>query len=264
MVPIPRETREKLYEIIPSFSELKQYLDVHKDGDFSSAMIITSCLDTSICDDYAGGFFVWAFRGAVSRAGYYLSGESSEIYYRRLVSEISTACNEKKLDCGPARSTLMSPWHAEYTRSLVNTFRRAAIYLAEFKGADASCSIDPKRLVIIKNSSNFLLEADQKISILNFIGNGYQLVMPILLILSLLAYIVSTISVFRKRTFTDFYIINSVIIIAICARLLILSLIEISSFHAITAQYLSPAYPFVLIFSILNLLDGKQAIFNKD
>jgi hypothetical protein len=261
MVPVPRETRQKLYELAPSFAELKQYLDEDV-GPYD--WVAPGCRAVSVCDDYAGGWFIWAFRDAVMLAGYYQSTESSEFYYRRLASEINTACDEKKLDCGPARSTLMSPWHAEYTRPLFNTFGRAAIYLAELKGFNASHSINWTREVILSKSSNFLLMADQKIAFLNLTGNGYQLVVPTILILSLLAYIVSTTAVFRKRTFTDFYIINSVTIIAICARLLILSLIEVSSFPAIDPQYLSSAYPLVLIFSILSLLDCKQTVFEKD
>lgn len=265
MIPVPRETRERLYESIPSFAELKQYLEDYKNGGFPYAMIISGCLDASVCYDYTGGFFIWAFRDAVSEAGYYQSIVSSQLYFQRLASEINAACYEKKLDCGPARSSLISPWHSDYTWPLLNTFSHAIFYLTEFKGVDTSyLNIEPELRVTYIYGSNFLLKADEKVSILNWFGSAYQLIMPILLILSLLSYIGSTLFTFRKRKLTDFYIINSVIIMAICSRLFILSLITVSSFSAITPQYLSPVYPLVLILSILSLLDSKQVFSNKD
>jgi hypothetical protein len=259
LVAVPRETREKLYATSPAFAELRQYLD----GAIPSGWIAPGCQATDICDDFASGWFIWAFRDAVARAGYYQSPQSSRFYYQRLASEINTACDEKRLDCGPARSTLTPPWHAEYTRPLFSTFGSAALFLARFQGADASCSVEPARQFILQKSSDFLLMADQKIAFLNSIGRGYQTVLPVLLILSLSVYFVRTISVLRRRIFTDLYIINSLIIITICVRLFVLAFIDISSFPAIRTRYLAPAYPLVLMFLILSLLDGMQAIFEK-
>ncbi len=248
-IPVPRETREKIYVASPSFAELKGYLD----GPLGKGWINDSCYNLSICNDIAGGWFVWAFRYAVADKGYYKSGEITKAYFKRLASEVNAACDDKKLDCDPARSTMNPPWHAEYAWPLLTTFSDAAGLLAKFTGVNASSS----------GSSNLKQVANLKISILNAIGRIYQLLIPILVILAIVAYILTTIYVFRKHTLTDLYMINSAIVMAIAARLFILSLIDISSFPAVNILYLSPAYPLLLIFIILSLMDGVKTVFYK-
>ncbi len=256
-IPVPKETREKIYEASPSFAELKGYLD----GTSAKIWVDDSCHNLSICDDIAGGWFVWAFRYAAADKGHYKSGETTKTYYKRLASEINAACNEKRLDCGPARSTLTSPWHAEYAWPLLTTIVSAAVSLSEFRGFNAE-GLDVAR-IIFRQSSRLPEKDDLKIPLLNGIGSGYQLFIPILVLLALIAHIINTAYVFRKHVLTDHYVINSTIIIAIAGRLFILSWIDISSFPAANILYLSPAYPLLLIFTIFSLMDGVKTIFHK-
>jgi len=246
-IPVPKEARERIYDAVPSFAELKGYLD----GPLGKGWIKDSCLNLSICDDIAGGWFAWAFRYAVADAGYYRSGESTRAYYERLASEINAACEEKRFDCGPARSTLASPWHAEYARPLFTTIVDSAVYLAAFKGANASSGESPKLSQM----------ADLRITVLDGIGGGYRFLMPLLVIPALMAYILRTIHVLRKRELTDLYVASSAIITAIVVRLFIISLIEISSFPAVNTIYLSPAHPLLLVFVIFGLIDGEKMLF---
>ncbi len=248
-IPVPKDVREKIYEFSPSFAELKPSLE----GRLGQIWIRPGCDTVSICNDLGGGWFVWAFRDAVAVAGYYKSGESAENYYKRLSSEINAACDSKKLDCGPMRSSLTPPWHTEYTRPLVYTIANAAVYLARFKDLSAS-SVDNPNLTDMSKL---------KIDLLTIIGNVYQLVAPLLFLAALAAYVGSTVSVLKKRIFTNLYIVNSILLLAIAVRLFILSLIEISSFPAINTLYLAPAYPLFLVFIILSLIDGKEAFFAR-
>ncbi len=259
MIPVPGETREKMYAVSPSFAELRNYLDGDRLGDW----IAPGCRSLDICNDIAGGWFIWAFREAVSRAGYYHSGEISRQYYRRLAAEINAACDGNRLDCGPARSSLAPPWHAEYTRPLIITFGQALIRLAQFEGANASRTADPRQQVIITKSSDFLLTADHKIVLLDLIGTVYRFGAPALLLFSLIVYGISSITHFKKHAVTDLFIINSALIMTVCFRLFILSVIDVSSFPATHARYLSPLYPMVLIFGVLALWDGKKTLTKK-
>lgn len=119
-----------------------------------------------------------------------------------------------------------------------NTFIDAAVYLAEFRGINAFSS----------ESSNLTQMANLKISILNRIGSGYQLIIPFLIIPAIVTYILTTIDIFRKYSITDLYIINSLIIIANAGRIFILSWMDTSSFPAVNTMCLSPAYPLLPIF----------------
>jgi hypothetical protein len=248
-IPVPKEVREKLYKVVPSFAELRSSLE----GPSGNARIFDSCQGISICNDIGGGWFLWAFRDAVAEAGYYKSGESSDQYFKRLASEINLVCGNKILDCGPERSTLAPPWHTEYAQPLVTTFIDAVVYLAEFIGANASP----------REGTNLTEMAVMKISILNAIGRIYQVIAPILVILAIVAYSITTVHLFRKHAFSDLYIINSAILVAMVARLLILALIDISSFPAVNILYLSPVHPLLLICMILSLIDGMTTAFRK-
>ena len=89
---------------------------------------VHGCKALSVCDDIAGGWFMWALRDAVAAAGHYASGPSAADYYRRLAREINAACADHNLDCEPERASLMPSWRGEYARPLSNTIVRAAIF----------------------------------------------------------------------------------------------------------------------------------------
>lgn len=132
-IPVPKETRERIYKVSPAFAELRPFLE----GDLGKGWSQNSCRELSVCDDIGGGWFMWAFRDAVAGAGHYASGAPAVNYYRRLASEINAACADRKLDCFAKRVSMMPPWHAEYARPLLNTIVRAAVFLAKFENFNA-------------------------------------------------------------------------------------------------------------------------------
>jgi len=89
---------------------------------------------------------------------------------------------------------------------------------------------------------------DLRLHILGKIGALYQAIMPVLLIITLIAYTFLTIQVFGKRINIMAWIITTALLVAIITRILLISIINISSFWATNTSYLSPAYPLLLIF----------------
>lgn len=118
-----------------------------------------------------------------------------------------------------------------------------------------------------QRESNLSKLDNLRVNFLGKIGIIYQKVMPILTSLALIAYTIFTVQVFRKRINVVVWVINTALLIAIVARILIISLIDVSSFSAINTMYLSPAHPLLLIFisfvltwclePFLNTLDVK-------
>ncbi|MBU3576953.1 hypothetical protein [Polynucleobacter sp. UK-Kesae-W10] len=97
LIPVSQEKRNILYEISPSFGKLKFFLE----GD-GRGWIKAGCdyyKQDVYCKDYAGGWFMWAFRDAVSVAGFYKSHKDSEIFYQKIYEEVSIACNQGKVSC---------------------------------------------------------------------------------------------------------------------------------------------------------------------
>ena len=97
------------------------------------------------------------------------------------------------------------------------------------------------------------IEKIQKI-ITAFIGKIYQYFMPFLFYFGLLLYIISGIrSILGKPVVL--FVIQTSLLLSIVSRLLLLSYIDATSFPAIIINYLSPAYPLLLIFVALAIID---------
>lgn len=128
-IPVPKETRERIYAISPAFAELKPYLDGAL-GEAWSKM----WAESDQINDIHGGWFMWLLRDSVAHAGHYASASSAADFYQRMSVEINRACEEHKLDCTANRATLMPPWHKEDFSPLIRAVKRAAFYLTGFDG----------------------------------------------------------------------------------------------------------------------------------
>jgi len=85
------------------------------------------------------------------------------------------------------------------------------------------------------------------------IGLVYQKALPVLVILALVVYGVLTWWVVLGKTGADLWIVSTLLVAAIVARLLILSLIDAMAFPAISPTYLAAAYPLVMLSAALLL-----------
>ncbi|MET0044900.1 MAG: hypothetical protein ABW100_15435 [Candidatus Thiodiazotropha sp. 6PLUC3] len=122
-IPLPVETRDRIYEISPAFAELKPYFE--RKGFFTSSSKKKLTIDPK--EIYAHKF-MWALRNAVTKAGYNLSGSSSSAYYKRLSYEINKACEEKLLNCLPERSSMMPPWRDVYNERIFDAIIKKIFY----------------------------------------------------------------------------------------------------------------------------------------
>ena len=93
-----------------------------------------------------------------------------------------------------------------------------------------------------------------KLHILSWIAKIYQYAAPFLAGVALIVYILATVKLIRKQAPVVLWLVNGALFIAIIVRLLMLSIINVTSFPGITVQYLSPAYPLLLMFVCLNLV----------
>ena len=169
-VLVPRETRDRIYEASPSFSELRPFLEgdigrqwstplnkrvineqMEKDPFFAEKIkeYLRKNEDDLIVKLWVsekarvfdgtqipGGWFMWALRDAVAAAGHYSSGTAAADYYGRLAHEINIACNEGRLECYGKHATMMAPWHSEYNSYLKNSLIKGIRLLADFEEPD--------------------------------------------------------------------------------------------------------------------------------
>lgn len=96
-VPVPRQAREAIYAVSPSFLQLKPVLDPPTGSPWQYGCQFYP----QSCGDIAGGWFQWAIRDAVADRGYYRSPQTAADFYRQLTREIQAACRAGKLQCKP-------------------------------------------------------------------------------------------------------------------------------------------------------------------
>ena len=302
VIPVPSETRKQIYKVSPAFDELRPFFEADVGGwsyaiynlregmrkspildkqikkmlkRDSSQIWSTAFYNDSINDrkELVGGCFLWTLRYAVAAAGYHTSGKTAADYYMRMSKEVNLACNEGRLSCLPERSSLMPPWHVDYTSPFFRTMVDALIYLVTFEDFTAKSSLgggSHESLMTVKNmtrerlsSSRFQNSKDEpsktddiKLEILSYIAKIYQLIMPTLFCLALLSYAITTTQILRNRAIQTLWVLSTVTLISILARSAVLSLIHVTSFPAISIIYLSPSYPLLLIFSVLATVLG--------
>ncbi|WP_217593038.1 hypothetical protein [Cohnella sp. GbtcB17] len=374
VVPVSKEAREQIYQVSPLFGQLEPFLE----GDLGSEWIKSGARGTG---EIEGGWFMWALREAVKKAGYYQDGRTAENFYHTLANQINTACDSGELQCGPPTNSMQPPWNKKYIKPLFQTVRRSVNYFISFSGFSATASpsigdtesfvlfedltnsnkkaierqtiingwafheTDPitlkvldknnevlKSQIIYSNSDDVFkyfseqgknfntamnsrfklitacnedctlsfnngtkilgtlpldgvinsLENDKlhvyldsvsiggtdlsnqykldhmKSSILSFIGKAYQLAVPPLTVLSFLILLLSLYLTAKKRLSSFLSVTSLLLIGTIFIRLVMLSMIDISSFPAISVLYLSSAYPLLLLYIVISVTSIRQ------
>jgi hypothetical protein len=94
-VPVQKSKRDLAYQVSPTFDTLRPFFEDEKNN-----WKLPGCNYYSwTCGDYAGGWFMWAFRDGVASLGHYKSARDAEAFYKKVFEEITVACNSKKIQC---------------------------------------------------------------------------------------------------------------------------------------------------------------------
>jgi hypothetical protein len=106
-VSVPREVRERIYGISPSFAELQIYLDpVGKISPWEAG----GCMyHKETCGDIGTGFYMWALREAAGKAGHYISPKAAAIFFGAIAADIRKACDQGLLSCNQKSLPYMPP-----------------------------------------------------------------------------------------------------------------------------------------------------------
>lgn len=100
----------------------------------------------------------------------------------------------------------------------------------------------------------------EKGRVLARILDAYRLAGPIASGVGLLAYLVAAIMVPVKRRASLLFLTNTALLIAISARIVLLSVLDITSFGGINVLYLAPAYPLLLAFVPLSVFEAGRVV----
>jgi hypothetical protein len=96
---VSKEARAAAYQYSPTFSRLRTHLDGNPATLEGWQTPGCDMYGGKICGDYAGGWFLWAFRDAVALVGTYADAPTASEFYRKMAEEITQACNNKQIAC---------------------------------------------------------------------------------------------------------------------------------------------------------------------
>lgn len=127
-IPVPKETRARIYAVSPAFAELQSHLEGALGERWKRGG-----------DELPGESFMWAFRESVDRSGYYSrGGQSVREYCDRISREIDAARVAGLLEARPARATLLPPILKGQRRQTLRVWWRSLLRLPRFLDAGFS------------------------------------------------------------------------------------------------------------------------------
>lgn len=96
-VPVPAAARTLVARVSPTFRPLAAAL---APGSALSNGYQWGCpLDKNTCGDIAAGWFIWAFRDAAAKSGYYRTPLIAAERFRQIADDIAAACQDGTLHC---------------------------------------------------------------------------------------------------------------------------------------------------------------------
>lgn len=113
-IPVSYAKRLEAYRVSPSFLKLKDYFE--RDGRWWTQPGCDVYPDT--CGDYAGGWFMFALRGAVTSVGFYHTPKEADDFYTKIATEIESACKEKIISCNSTKIPFMPRLTADEWRQI--------------------------------------------------------------------------------------------------------------------------------------------------
>lgn len=94
-VPVQKSKRDLAYQVSPTFDTLRPFFEDERNN-----WKLPGCNYYSwACGDYAGGWFMWAFRDGAASLGHYKSARDAEAFYKKIFDEIMAACKSKRIQC---------------------------------------------------------------------------------------------------------------------------------------------------------------------
>lgn len=264
-VPVSREAREAAYPVSPAFARLQPYLEGSLGVGWASLAESTTGIPAAERQIHGAGW-MWALRDGAAAAGEHLSLERAMGYYRRLADEVNAACDDGRLPAGPKRSGFVPPWRSEYTRQLPAEWARALAFVSTFRyvvprpppssGWDESLAVyrrlargtlsprpeDPPLPPAFKRSEDF------KNGVMKDITRIYRWTIPAVALLALAAWPWLLWRGVKGIAPLAPVAVATIALAGAAAITLVVTLVHVTSFEAITIGYQQAAYPLLLAF----------------
>lgn len=280
---ISREVRDKAYAVSPTFARLRPLMD-----DPGAPLILgwknAGCqFLPATCGDYGVGWFMWGMRDAAAMSGAFADAHTSAVFFRSIRNEIQAACESGRIQCHHSPIPLMPHVIAGEVQAFpmsLSALTRRLLFLVPptvESGPSIGTLGQMQDAVAFTNVFNFtpapalapaindLVATRWARAMKTFSIDVYQVLMPVLLPAGLIAFAVCVVLAIQKRTCPLALVLTTAAWTAVVLRLLLLSLIDVTSFGTVSNLYISLAFPAscfaaVMAFPLLRqMLAAKRA-----
>jgi hypothetical protein len=265
LTPAPKSALELAYGVSPAMRTIRPYLE----GSETSGYLTMSCgAVPDACGSFIGGLFPWALRDAVAYAGEFTSQRDADAFFTRISSDIQKGCDEGAFECRSSVLPLVpvvpistlskipgSMWTAaRLTAYGDGTYRPTAASAGSPEEIKQFSDLvgDPPRT--LSDAEGYSPEITGWADVKRQLARVYAVVTPIVLVAGLIAFALSAIRLVRgRRVGRTLLLLAGASWLLYLSRLGLVALIDVTSFPAIAASYLEPAYLVQFVAATLSL-----------
>ena len=266
-VVFPKDARARAYAFSPAARELQP----HFEGSTGESWRYAGCTQTATaqCPEILSGWFMWALRDAVEKAGHYRSAPEAQSFYLRLASEINSACDQHPGECLPQRQSMVPPWRGHYVMDAARASGQVFGSLATMGGAPVGIGASrgaPRELALfalVTNNSLAPLEPSAgsaaapdfgltsprdavRVTVAEGLAKATRKITTFGLPAALGLWLAWLVMAVLRRRVDAGLAIASALVAAVGARVLLLGFLEATSIPSNNMLYLLPAVPMTL------------------
>jgi hypothetical protein len=267
-VPVTREIRMKLYDVSPSFGELRPCLEGAVGlewANYSDYLTHRAAEELQI----GGGSFVWALRDCVIASSHGESARGALEFYRAIAQEINQACDEGRAGpCRSRRDTMVPRSRSGINERLIGTFPGYAADFFLFRGFTAYPTESwgsADLLELFRDLTRWRLapstEAPEfsplpsrydryRVQVLEFIGQGFRWLSVVTVTSGLAAWIWTLCRIIGRRLITYLFFVSTAAFGSALAVLAVNMLVHALAFRNQGPTALHEGYPLLILFGV--------------
>lgn len=271
MIPLMRAERERLHEVSPAFGELRPMFD----GEIGEFWAHVSASDTGFAAqdrEHSAVTLMWGLRAAAAAAGHHASARQAAAFYRRMAEEIDAAADAGWVPAAARPHRSLAPrWRRVWVSAVPARWVEAVWYLVRFDGWTARSAeswgtwesierfkrMTHERVGAAPGPDGQMRPAppvparELRLQTLEHIRSVYRAVLPIAGTVGVVFGAKALLMAVRRRRVGAALSVALAAATGVAALTLIVSLIDVTAFPAVTLSYLSPAYPLALLVPVL-------------
>ena len=253
-VPVTKESRLRAYAVSPAFAELQPLLEGRMGEIWASHGWEGLPHHPLALKEIRAGWFPWALRQAATEHGYYREAAETSRYWQRVADEINAACDSAKLAAGPRRTGFFPRWESSLWIPLARSMLGAGnvvLRFSDYKAQPYPSRGDPERIAFFARmlhepAVRERLPPSFRTHLRIVLFNAYQATGVPATVLALVATLALA---WRSRRDASARGPLSILLSVwggALALILIVALVDVTSFSALHAMYLAPATPLIL------------------